>query len=151
MKVFLIKTLARMQSTANAASSSALNVPSLHIPVVFDEPNPVLAALLVLPNPPPPPKPPVVLAPPVPPNMPPAVAGAGEPKPGLLWDCPNGLLVLPPKPPVALLPKPPVVEVLPPNREPPEVLVVLLLLVLPNPPKVEPVLPLPNPKDMIAC
>lgn len=28
---------------------------------------------------------------------------------------------------------------------------VLLLLVPPNPPKVEPVLPLPNPKDMIAC
>jgi hypothetical protein len=28
--------------------------------------------------------------------------------------------------------------------------VLLLLLVPPNPPKVEPVLPLPNPKDMIA-
>jgi hypothetical protein len=30
------------------------------------------------------------------------------------------------------------------------VFVVLLLFVLPNPPKVEPVLPLPNPKDMFA-
>jgi hypothetical protein len=28
---------------------------------------------------------------------------------------------------------------------------VVLLFVPPNPPKVEPVLPLPNPKDMIAC
>jgi hypothetical protein len=94
-----------------------------------------------------------VLAPPVPPNMLPPAAGAGEPKPVLGWDCPKGLLVLPPpNPPVAAPPpKPPAVEVLPPNREPPEVLVVLLLLLVPpNPPKVEPVLPLPNPKDMIA-
>jgi hypothetical protein len=29
-------------------------------------------------------------------------------------------------------------------------LAVLLLLLVPNPPKFEPVLPLPNPKDMIA-
>jgi hypothetical protein len=125
---------------------------ALYIPVVFDAPNPLLVVLLVAPNPPPPPKPPVVLAPPVPPNMLPPAAGAGEPKPGLLWDCPNGLLVLPaPKPPVvAAPPKPPAVEVLPPKREPPEVLAVLLLLLVPNPPKVEPVLPLPNPKDMIA-
>jgi hypothetical protein len=42
------------------------------------------------------------------------------------------------------------VEVLPPKREPPEVLLVVLLFVLPKPPKVEPVLPLPNPKDMVA-
>lgn len=61
-------------------------------------------------------------------------------------------MLLPPNPPVAPpLPNPPEVEVLPPNREPPEVLLlVVLLFVLPKPPKVEPVLPLPNPKDMVA-
>lgn len=58
----------------------------------------------------------------------------------------------PPNPPVAPeAPNPPDVEVLPPKREAPEVLLlVVLLFVLPKPPKVEPVLPLPNPKDMVA-
>lgn len=59
------------------------------------------------------------------------------------------LVLPPPNPPVPEAPNPPDVEVLPPKREPPEVLVVLLF-VLPKPPKVEPVLPLPNPKDMVA-
>lgn len=63
---------------------------------------------------------------------------------------PNGLVVVVlPNPPVAPpLPKPPEVEVFPPKSEPPDVLV-LLLLVLPKPPKVEPVLPPPKPNDIV--
>lgn len=117
---------------------------SLPVLVLLLAPNPVLA-LLLLPNPlPPDPKVPDVLV--FAPNMLPLEVVAVEPNP--VGFAPNGLLVLfEPKPPPP--PKPvPDVDVPPPNREPDDVVFVLLLL--PNPPKPVLVLLLPNPpKDML--